>query len=328
MANRMSSIFPKLLVDQQTRYRFFRTLVLTLVGGLLITCRAHAQSVDACVGTKEHPVQICFDEPPLTVKHCKGEIGLRFHVGLLPFDNGIKPSYYFTYQLTNEGVAGKLENPLDSKFVITESDPVPQTDEAIHIPYQGPGNFALNLTVYAEGREPVTLTSPVSHLDDSPHVTAVVVGISRYISLSVPQLSHADEDAKSFDSFLKAVIPDSLQTTLLTSDASNPSKTPTVKNIADAITAEKLAPQACSNDDWFIFYFSGHGIVGSNEAMVGNKGAVATHYLSTMLLASGKSRHHGYTNRRHFPLDSTPASWEQDRYFGQLFFWELETLSA
>jgi hypothetical protein len=115
-------------------------------------------------------------------------------------------------------------------------------------------------------------------------VTALVVGISQYTSASIPQLIHSDEDAKSFNTFLQATIPDGLQTTLLTSDASDPLKKPTVKNISDAISAEKLAPHSPSNDDWFIFYFSGHGVVGSNESVVGNKGAVATHYLSTTLL--------------------------------------------
>jgi hypothetical protein len=271
-------------MDFGIQYRFLRALILTLGGALLVSGLGRAQNTDACVGTKEQPVLICFDDPPLTVDHNKGEIDLHFHVGLFPFDNGIQPAYYFTYQLAKDGAGGQLENPLDSKFLLTEADPLPQAADNIHIPYQGSGNFSVMVSVYAEGRDPVTLTSPVRHLGDSVRVTALLVGVSHYASTSIPQLTHSDEDAKSFDTFLKAIFPDGLQTTLLTSDASDPSKKPTVKNIADAFSAERFASNARSNDDWFIFYFSGHGVVGSDEATVGNKGAVATHYLSTTLL--------------------------------------------
>lgn len=271
-------------MDFGIRYRSLRALILTLAGGLLISGLGRAQNTNACVGTKQQPVVICFDDRPLTVNHGKGEIDLHFHVGLLPFDNGIQPAYYFTYQVAKDGVVGQLENPLESKFLLTEPDPIPQVSDNMHIPYQDSGTFSITVTVYAEGRDPISLASPSRYLSDTVFVTALMVGISRYTSPSIPQLIHSDEDAKSFDAFLKATIPDGLQTTLLTSDASDPSKKPTVKNISDAISAEKLAPHSPSNDDWFIFYFSGHGVVGSNETLVGDKGVVATHYLSTTLL--------------------------------------------
>jgi hypothetical protein len=271
-------------MDFGTRNPSLRALILTLAVGLVVSGLSRAENSNACVGTKQQPAIICFDDPPLTVNHAKREIDLHFRVGLLPFDNGIRPAYYFTYQLAKDGVAGQLENPLESKFLLTEPDPIPQVSDNMHIPYQDSGNFSVTITVYAEGRDPISLASPVQHLSDTVFVTALVVGISQYQAHSIPQLVHSDEDAKSFDAFLKATIPDGLQTTLLTSDASDPLKKPTVQNISDAILAERLAPHSSSNDDWFIFYFSGHGVVGSNEALVGNKGVVATHYLSTTLL--------------------------------------------
>ncbi len=260
--------------------RLFIIATLLLLGGL----HAQAQSPAGCNATKEHPVQICFNDPPLTVDHCKGMIDLHFRVELLPFENGIKPAYYFTYQLSTNGVLDKIEDPLDGKFLVTESDPFLQTDAVVNIPYEHPEKVSVIVTVYAEGRTSVTATSSITPLDDSVRVTALTIGISHYALDVIPQLIHPDDDAKAFDTFLKAVIPQGLHTTLLTSDAVDASKQPTVQNIADVITNEKLAPYACSNDDWFIFYFSGHGVVGSNEQLVGNKGAVATHYLSTALL--------------------------------------------
>jgi hypothetical protein len=248
---------------------------------------AYCQSVQSCDATKDHPVQICFEEPPLVVDHCKREIELHFHVGLLPFDNGIQPSYYFTYQVFRNGKPDALQDPLNGKLLLTRPDPFSQIPDAVHIAYLGAANVSVTLNVYADGREPVTLTSQIVPLNDPILVTAVIVGISAYTSQSMPQLIHSDEDASSFHTFLKTIFPDNLVSTLLTSDANDSSKLPTVDNILGAINSERLKPHSCSNDDWFIFYFSGHGVVGSNEAAVGNSGAVATHYLSTTLLDPG-----------------------------------------
>jgi len=243
--------------------------------------------VQPCDGTRDHPVQICFENPPLVVDHCKREIELRFRVGLFPFDNGIQPPYYFTYQILRNGTPDGLEDPLKSKYLLTQTNPLSQIPEAVHVAYIDAADFSVVVNVYAEGREPVTLTSQVAPLNDPILVTAVVVGVSTYTSESVPQLIHSDQDAASFYTFLKTLFPDDLVSTLLTSDANDSSRLPTVDNILGAITSERLKPHSCSNDDWFIFYFSGHGVVGSNEATVGNSGAVATHYLSTTLLDPG-----------------------------------------
>ena len=260
-----------------------RTLVTILLCSSCVCLPVVSRAAGSCEGTKDHPVEICFDDPPLVVNHCTREIELHFSVGLLPFDNGIRPPYYFTYQLARGGVQDKLENPLNDKPLLTGADPLSQIPDAVHIPYRGPSDIAVTITVHAEGRDAETRTSNLVHISDPLLVTAIVVGVSKYSSPSVPQLSHADDDARSFDEFLKALFPQTLSSTLLTSD-NDVSKQPTLNHINDAITDEKLAPHSCSNDDWFIFYFSGHGVVGSNEAIVGEKGAVATHYLSTSSL--------------------------------------------
>jgi hypothetical protein len=250
-----------------------------------LTSTAFCQTSPRCQGTKDHPVQICFADPPLVPDHCRKEIALHFYVGVLPFDNGIQPAYYFTYQVSRGGRSESIENPLDSKFLLTSADPLTQIPDGVHIPLQGSEDLSVTVSVYAEGLDAVSLSSPTVHVNDSVLVTAIVVGISHYNSTSVPALLHPDDDAKSVDTFLHALFPGSIASaSLLTSDTQNPALQPTVKNIFDAITLEKLDPHACSNDDWFIFYFSGHGVVGSNTEVVGNRGAVATHYLSTTLL--------------------------------------------
>lgn len=266
----------------------FKNILRVLLAIVPVAVVAQAQSTAICSASKEHPVQVCFDPAPLVINHCKGEIELHFQVGLFPFDNGELPPYYFTYQIVKDGVARETQNPLQNKFLLSQPDPFSQLgDAASLVDYDGLGQYSVNVSVFAQGREAVTFASPTVPLDDPVHVVAVVIGVSTYTSQGIPQLLHPDEDARSVDAFLKAVFPTTLTETLFTSDSADPARKPTVKNISDAMASEAQAPHACSVNDWFIFYFSGHGIVGSNEATVGSRGAVATHYLSTNLLDPG-----------------------------------------
>lgn len=259
--------------------------ITVLTSVFLFSSGVHGQTAQTCEATKDNPVQICFDDPPLMLDHCSREIGIYFHVGLFPFPNGEKPGYYFTFQVARDG---QLDEPVDlfrsksDKFPLTEQDPRQNLlyGSYIHFPYQNAADISVTVTVYAEGRGPFTRTSKVMHLEDHVRLTAVIVGVSSYRSL--PQLLHADEDAESFDAFLRAIFPpDALHATLWTSD--NPSAQPTPENINNAIDREtaQTTQFSCSNNDWFIFYFSGHGLVGTNEDIVGASAAVATHYLST-----------------------------------------------
>ncbi len=260
----------------------------------LLQPTAFGQTAAACNATKDQPVKVCFDEKALSVDHCKKEIQLHFHVARLPFDNGIQPAYYFTYQLLpKDGDPLDLQNPFNSSYILTDDDPVPQGKKYVRIPFVKADNFAVRVTVYAEGRDPKSEDSTAIPLHDTTSVGAVIAGVSNYKLASVPTLFHADSDARSFDMFLSSLFPPNsgkiLTKTLLTTsdDQNNPtpgSSQPTPQNIMKAIAAEEQDPQLCSNDDWFIFYFSGHGVIGSNANLVGDNDPLTRHYISTTLL--------------------------------------------
>jgi hypothetical protein len=129
------------------------------------------------------------------------------------------------------------------------------------------------VTVYVDGRTtPVEADSGASYLVDRPVVRSVLVGISNYENPSVANLLHPDSDAKTFGALLQSLFPAGPAPMLLTSDSSDQKRLPTRTNII----AQLQQQSGFCTEDWFIFYFSGHGIVAFNSN--GNQFA---YYLST-----------------------------------------------
>lgn len=87
----------------------------------------------------------------------------------------------------------------------------------------------------------------------TPKIYAMVIGVSSYIDLNVPQLKYADKDAKAFADYLKTpvagAVPAENISLLLNENA-------TRKNIMRDLVQ---LLQRAEREDLFIFYFSGHG---------------------------------------------------------------------
>ena len=243
---------------------------------LLSPSRAFGGTPRACDATRAHPITICFDETPLTECHCTKEIEPHFRVARLPNALGRRPAYYFTYQLlvNSRPVSDDPVDLFNGKFVLTDDNPAKQAQHLIHIRFAGNASYSIRITVHGEGRKPVTELSPDTTLEDQTLVKALVVGISHYDNLLVPQLFHADSDAQSFGKFVSAILPGRSTTTILRTD--DPAHLPTQPNILGALQDLADEKGLCA-DDWFIFYFSGHGVVG-------NDGEALIHLLSTSQL--------------------------------------------
>jgi hypothetical protein len=181
------------------------------------------------------------------------------------------------------GPPSSPDDPYKSTYSLFDDDSYEQYQNKIHYPLPHVGVFRLKITAFVESRDPVVEISKGYPLyDPVPIIQAVIIGVSNYdLKSSISPLLHSDEDARSFDKFLKALFPSSVHAVLLTSD--DKYNRPTPENIVKALTAVKLETTLCSTD-WFIFYFSGHGIVGSNSRINGRDKSVTQHFISTVSL--------------------------------------------
>jgi hypothetical protein len=246
---------------------------------LLLNSATVAQTSTACQATSSRPIAICFDDVPLTVGHCDKPVSLTPHFKVKRFHSADSqpPSYYFKYQLLVNGVPdGDPQDPLHSKYDLTEDDP----NVPITMPFDGDASYSIRVTVYADGLAPFTDKSPAIRLEDKPQVRAFVVGISHYDNsahASLDDLLHADSDAKAFASALTQLLPPDAHVEVRTSEdtADKLSRA----DILGYLSNEAETQNLCGDNDWFIFYFSGHGIVGATRQSNGNQ--IFGHYLST-----------------------------------------------
>jgi Caspase domain len=254
------------------RVRLFvlATIVLT---SLCFCHTARCSDSTGCSASANEPVKVCFEAIPLSVLHCSREIEPHFEIARVPNAAGAKPSYYFTYQLWMNGTPVSVDpvSPIGGKYLLTEDGP-PLGLKGLHIKFRGNGNYSIRVSVKAEGLEQITETSPVIVLNDSTKVRAVIVGISKYDNSDVSALYHADEDARLFKRFLLTLVPTAVTTLLVSDDQNN---RPTQENILGNITREADEDHELCSDDWFIFYFSGHGVVDGDSGH---------HLLSTVTL--------------------------------------------
>lgn len=250
-----------------------------LGAGLVLGCMGTTQTVSACAVNAANPVAICFDPEPLTVGHCDKPVSLSAHFKVKRFNTGDSqpPSYYFKYQLlVNNVPAGDPQDPLHSKYDLTEDDPnVPVT-----MPFAGDANYSVRVTVYADGLAPISEISPPIYREDRPKIRGLVIGISHYDNpahASLDDLLHADSDAKAFAKTLSQLLPTDAHIEVLTSD--DPANKLDRGEILGHLSSEEETQNLCGDNDWFIFYFSGHGIVGATRQSAGNQ--IFGHYLST-----------------------------------------------
>ena len=230
-----------------------------------------AQDSDSCDPTRE--VAICFPPKPFDFDRCNNTLLGHFKV-----QHSGSDAYKFKYQLLQDG---KVASPIISsgdEYLLTAADATSQTGTLLTQKFQGQGAYSLRVTVDIEHHAPISLTSsPQIFTADKPHVRALTVGISKYQrggmndDSDLPNLSFADEDAKSFGNLLASVFP-GLHDDLLTS-TDHPDRLAIQSKIDEAASD----PQFCAAQDWYFFYFSGHGIVDDSNQSV-------RHFISTWSL--------------------------------------------
>jgi hypothetical protein len=249
---------------------------------------AFADDSTSCQLAPGESISVCFANPPLQVTHCNGTISPEFQISR----KGNAP-YAFSYRVYADLGNGDFPFPDQSiiagedtnghKYLLTDENAVGQLPtNYLAVPFRGDGSYYIEVAVRAQGLPPVTLTSSPVVLHDAPLIKSIVVGISHYdkgsdntAGQSIVNLLHADSDAKAFAAMLAQLFPDSPPPVRMTSD--DTALPPTVDNIMGELTQAEKDPGLCSDNDWFIFYFSGHGVLGSD-------GRNIRHYVSTKTL--------------------------------------------
>jgi hypothetical protein len=225
----------------------------------------------ACTATAASPVAICFAEQPLLIDHCGPQIAPNFSIDIWHPADGPSVGYRYSYQLIVNG----RPQPVERFFDDANPDAHPFTDSpdltAKRLTYLGPNKYALRVSVVAEGQPERTELSTDVDLEDRPRIRGLAVGISNYANPRF-NLNYADEDAKAFKAVMTELLKASadIRIDLHTSDTN------------DEMTKDKLlqtirevsgdGDESAGDDelllsgpnDWYVFYFSGHGVVGVN----------------------------------------------------------------
>src|SRR5439155_24554388 len=133
--------------------------------------------------------------------------------------------------------------------------------------------------VQTDDRRTAEETSPAQAIADRPKIKALIVGLSHYVRAnpsaeSISDLLHADADAETFGELLKKLLPSSADDVDIRTShgAKELSKDAILGELHHIRETEKL----CGDNDWFIFYFSGHGVLGGTT-----RPAQITRFLST-----------------------------------------------
>jgi hypothetical protein len=294
------------------------------VGRELPQSAGKSQDRIPCGLGEDQTAVICFDSEPLTVDHCANLIIPHFKV--YRKDNNAR--YYFSYRLYRDGKATPFNegSPNDGKYKLSAPDYQVETSPQLVIEYPGKGRYSIEVTVHVENLADPIVSKVDWPLSDAPIVAGVIVGVSHYDigqdfppapddsstrdsintedekeSSALVNLLHADQDAKDFYELLHQAYPDS-KLRLLTSD--NPEALPTKTGIEDAINDIIEHSGVCQEreDDWFIFYFSGHGILVDDSRTI-------EHYLGSMNFMPDKPRKTGLRESALFNkiADDVPA---------------------
>jgi Caspase domain len=223
-----------------------------------------------CVATAEHPVAICFAAPPLTVDHCGPEIAPNFTIDLWHAPETATVGYRYSYQLIANGHVGRVERFGDPDDPATY--PFTETPDLTgrRLMFSGRGVYALRVTVSRDGQPDYAEPSADVLLDDKPRIRGLSVGISHYANPSF-NLNYADTDAKAFQGALTMLLADNADVTIdrRTSDEGDDmgkdALIAMIQKVANDAEQDPPASALSGPDDWYVFYFSGHGVVGVNR---------------------------------------------------------------
>jgi caspase domain-containing protein len=247
-----------------------------------------------CTATAQNPIAVCFPDRPLRVQHCGALIIPDFDIDIWHAPQTATVGYRYSYRLVFDGAAQKAAHFPEQNattFPYTGSPDLSRES----FPFRNAGRYALRVTVTAESGQTFESTSPELELTDKPRVRGLAVGISEYGNPDY-NLNYPAGDARTFHTALTELLGTAadVKIDLRTSDnGADLSKfgilsaiNAVVAELPDGATpeqeAEWEASRLCGQDDWYVFYYSGHGIVG-----VDANGTVGR-YLSTPSFNSKK----------------------------------------
>jgi hypothetical protein len=228
------------------------------------------QDAKSCQLEPGKSVSVCFGTPPLEVDRCKQLVVPHFEVARKD-----DVPYYFTYHVyanfgdgdveitDGQATFGQGSRP-ESEFLLTDNNPFSR--KSLVIPFSRNGNYQIQVEIHAKGLDVAFAPSPIKQLQDSPVVRSIVVGVSDLKAKQetpVRNLRHADSDARVVRDLLVQLFPDSPPPILLTSDDPHFPATRDQLNI-EFDNLLKTSGNECSSKDWFVFYFSGHGIIATD----------------------------------------------------------------
>jgi hypothetical protein len=171
------------------------------------------------------------------------------------------PEKAFGTEISADAFPFTAANPVDSKQRLT-FDAEPYTF----------GTYQLRVTVttkeYGTRQQTSIETSPV----DRARIEAMVLGVTNYTN-SAYNLKHADDDAKLFAEALTTYFGGTAEVRInrrISVDKEDWSKE-VIEQDLRTVANESHGPNPwlCGSDDWFIFYFSGHGVVGITPQVKG-----------------------------------------------------------
>jgi hypothetical protein len=271
-------------------------LVLALgLRGVAMTHKGEATNDPSCTATEANPVAVCFPPQPFTLDHCGPSLRPTFSVDLWHAPDAPTLGYRYGYQLIVNGIPAVTKsfdggNP--ESFPYTSSPDF--SDGQNILPYSGAGPYSLRVTVHPEGgARPFEATSPAVVIQDRIRVRGMAVGVSRY-KHPEHNLNFADADATVFHKAMTTLLSPSADVAIdLHTTANAAQLDPNAFVTALAEVSGRLNPETvmpadnepllCGPNDWFVFFYSGHGVVAVKE----NTDAV-THYLSTALFEPAK----------------------------------------
>ena len=225
----------------------------------------------ACEATRESPVAVCFEPQPLTIDHCAQTLLPHFSIDVWTEPDRKPVRYRYSYQLLMNGANSGPKTVVSDR---DDADAYPFTGRteghaAKPISYSGRASYNLRVAVFVEGRELVGFISPdTPPLEDRPHIRGLAIGISNYsYDNKSLRLNYADADATAFARALNTLLGPHADVAIeaRTSDMAGTDKTLTKDAILHTLEEAVNGVQLCGPQDWYVFFFSGHGIVGVNR---------------------------------------------------------------
>jgi hypothetical protein len=278
-------------------------LTAALALALCLGGTAEAQDVaasdnPACIATEKNPVGVCFPPQPFTLDHCGPSLRPGFSVALWHGKNSSSVGYRYSYELivndTPSGDVKLFNNGNPDAFPYTTSPDFSGPDHVV--PYQGARGYSLRVTIYPDTGRSFQATSPPITIVDTARVRGLAVGVSNYQKTSQYNLNFADEDATVFHKAISTLLASADVAIDLHTTRDGAALNPDALLAAIPEIANRLGPTTtplrdnepllCGPNDWFVFYYSGHGIVGASENRVGLGRYISTTFFDPKKLAS------------------------------------------